>query len=382
MLIDKLPQKNRTYYIEILNLIGSLSRLFSDSKVPYLNYRVTENLFCKAFDASNESRTDCSADAVKDHVGIGIKTFINGNGKSFQKVAEFNSEAYKFRGKESNEIVSIVSEMRNERIEFTKRLYNLDTIIYHCIVRDERKILVYECNMNEIDIEKIKIEKVSKNSIHFKDGKDEYSINLSKSTLYKRFITKNILESVEVDIIDNPIELLTAKLNVLTNIQCVAESQNEYKFNNKKYVILPLFSEKGDRHVPIKSSLNQWNAGGRKRDKDEVYIAIPSWIHKKFSGFFPSKDICFKLNLPDGQAINAKVCQDGSKALMSNPNLDLGKWILRKVLNLDIGELLTYDRLESLGIDSVSITKDNNGEFYIDFMKLGTYDKFVEENKS
>lgn len=114
---------------------------------------------------------------------------------------------------------------------------------------------------------------------------------------------------------------------------------------------------------------------------DEVYISIPSWIHKKFPEFFPSKDTCFNLKLPDGQAINSKVCQDGGKALMSNPNLDLGKWILRKVLNLDIGELLTYDRLESLGIDSVSIMKDMNGKFYIDFMKLGTYDKFVEENK-
>lgn len=245
MLIDELPQENRTYYTDILKLVGSLSRLFSDSEVPYLNYRVTENLFCDAFDASNESRTDCSADAVKDKVGIGIKTFINGNGKSFQKVAEFNSEAYKFRGKESNEVVRIVSEMRNERIEFTKRLYSLDGIIYHCIVRDERKISVFECNMNKININKIKIGKISKNSIHFKDGKDEYSINLSKSTLYKRFITKEILESVDVDIIDNPIELLTARLNVPINIQCVAESESNYAINNKQYVILPLFSEQG-----------------------------------------------------------------------------------------------------------------------------------------
>lgn len=381
MLINKLPQKNRTYYTDILKLVGSLSRLFSDSEVPYLNYRVTENLFCDAFEASNESRTDCSADAVKDKVGIGIKTFINGNGKSFQKVAEFNSEAYKFRGKENNEVVRIVSEMRNERIEFTKRLYNLEEIIYHCIVRDERKISVFECNMNKINIEKIKIQKVSKNSIHFKDDKEEYSINLSKSTLYKRFITKDILESIDVDIIENPIELLTTKLSTSTNIEWVAEHDSNYAINNKEYVILPLFSDKGERHVPSKSSLNQWNAGGRKRNKNEAYISIPSWIHKKFPEFFPSRDKCFNLKLPDGQIISAKVCQDGGKALMSNPNLDLGNWILRKVLNLNSGELLTYDRLESLGIDSVAITKYNDLEFHIDFMKLGTYDKFVEENK-
>lgn len=381
MLIETLPQKNSRYYTDILKLVGSLSRLFSDSEIPYLNYRVTENLFCNAFDASNESRTDCSADAVKDKVGIGIKTFVNGNGRSFQKVAEFNSEAYKFRGKESNEVVRIVSEMRNERIEFTKRLYNLDEIIYHCIVRDERKISVFECNMNKINIENIKIQKVSKNSIHFKDDKEEYSINLSKSTLYKRFITKDILESVYVDIIENPIELLTTKLSTPINFELVAENESKYVINNEEYVILPLFSDKGERHVPSKSSLNQWNAGGRKRNMDEVYISIPSWIHKKFPGFFPSRDRCFNLKLPDGQAISSKVCQDGGKALMSNPNLDLGKWILRKVLNLNIGELLTYDKLESLGIDSVAITKDSDLEFRIDFMKLGSYDKFVEENK-
>ncbi len=380
MLINKLSKESRTYYTDILRLIGSLSRLFSDSEIPYLNYRVTENLFCDAFNASNESRTDCSADAVKDKVGIGIKTFVNGNGRSFQKVAEFNSEAYKFRGKESNEVVRIVSEMRNERIEFTKRLYNLDEIIYHCIVRDERKISVFECNMNKINIEKIKIQKVSKNSIHFKDDKDEYSINLSKSTLYKRFITKDILESINVDIIQNPIELLTSKLSVPINIERVAEHERSYVVSNKEYIILPLFSDKGERHVPSKSSLNQWNAGGRKRNKDEAYISIPSWIHKKFPEFFPDRDKCFNLKLPDGQGIRAKVCQDGGKALMSNPNLDLGRWILRKVLNLNIGELLTYDRLESLGIDSVAITKENDLEYHIDFMKLGSYDNFLEDN--
>lgn len=380
MLINKLSNESRTYYTEILGLIGSLSKLFSDSEIPYLNYRVTENLFCDAFDASNESRTDCSADAVKGNIGIGIKTFVNGNGRSFQKVAEFNSEAYKFRGKEINEVVKIVSEMRNERIEFTKRLYNLEEIIYHCIVRDERKISVFECNMNKINIEKIMIQKASKNSIHFKDDKEEYSINLSKSTLYKRFITKDILESVNVEIIQNPIELLTSKLRIPIDIERVAEHDSRYDISNKEYVILPLFSDKGERHVPSKSSLNQWNAGGRKRDKDEAYISIPSWIHKKFPEFFPDRDKCFNLKLPDGQVIRAKVCQDGGKALMSNPNLDLGRWILRKVLNLNMGELLTYDRLESLGIDSVAITKENDLEYHIDFMKLGSYDNFLEEN--
>ena len=36
------------YYQKILKILGSLTNLFSESKVPYLNYRITENLFCKA----------------------------------------------------------------------------------------------------------------------------------------------------------------------------------------------------------------------------------------------------------------------------------------------------------------------------------------------
>ena len=81
------------YYQKILKILGSLTNLFSESKVPYLNYRITENLFCKAFTAKNLSRSDVSADASLNDVGIGIKTFVNGNGKSLQKVGRFRSRS-------------------------------------------------------------------------------------------------------------------------------------------------------------------------------------------------------------------------------------------------------------------------------------------------
>jgi len=86
------------YYKKILKILGSLTNLFSESKVPYLNYRITENLFCKSFTAKNLSRSDVSADACLNDIGIGIKTFVNGNGKSLQKVAEFNKDNIHFRG--------------------------------------------------------------------------------------------------------------------------------------------------------------------------------------------------------------------------------------------------------------------------------------------
>ena len=45
-------------YLKMLGLIGSLSNLFSESRIPFIHYRVTENLFCKYFNAENLSRTD------------------------------------------------------------------------------------------------------------------------------------------------------------------------------------------------------------------------------------------------------------------------------------------------------------------------------------
>lgn len=64
-----------------------------------------------------------------------------------------------------------------------------------------------------------------------------------------------------------------------------------------------------------------------------------------------------------------KVCQDGGKAIMSNPNKALGEWILREVLRLDELELLTYDKLLELGIDSVVFEK--HGDYYsLDFNSL------------
>ncbi len=78
--------------------------------------------------------------------------------------------------------------------------------------------------------------------------------------------------------------------------------------------------------------------------------------------------------------MQSKVCQDNSKALMSYSNKELGKWILRDILKLKDGELLTYERLQILGIDSVRIDKINNEEFEINFSKSGSYEFFRENN--
>lgn len=366
------------HYAQMLGAVASLSGLFSESPVPYLDYRATENIYCHVFDAENLSRSDSSADAVKGTKGIGIKTFLNGNGRTLQKVAEFNRDSSLFRQRtEPSEIVHVVSALRNERLRATKRIYSLNELVYHCVVREAGLIKVFEAPMDEIHVASIRQVKAERgNTVSFRDRYNEYSFNLSKSTLYKRFYTQNVLLELPVSIAKNPFEIalrLTEMQN--PNVDLHREPSREYQT-----IYLPLFSDRGSRHVPERSGLNQWNAKGRPRDFDEVYIPIPRWIHERFPNFFPGRDQSFELRLPDRTVLSVKVCQDGGKALMSNPNKALGLWLLRKVLDLSQGEVLTYQRLEELGLDSVIIWCENPGKYAIEFASMGSYDKFFEEN--
>ena len=73
-------------YLKDLQVVGALSYLFSDNDIPLFHYRVTENLYCMMFGAENLSRSDVSVDAKLRTYGIGIKTFVEGNKKTFQLI--------------------------------------------------------------------------------------------------------------------------------------------------------------------------------------------------------------------------------------------------------------------------------------------------------
>jgi len=92
--------------------------------------------------------------------------------------------------------------------------------------------------------------------------------------------------------------------------------------------------------------------------------------------FFPPRDTVFQLTLPDGTVIPAKVCQDNSKAIMSNPNRVLGEWLLRKVFELPMNTIVTYEMLLMYGIDSVVFTHNGGLNYSIDFAEIGTYESF------
>ena len=75
------------------------------------------------------------------------------------------------------------------------------------------------------------------------------------------------------------------------------------------------------------------------------------------------------------KAIEDKKRKTG-KAIMSNPNNVLGRWLLRDVLELPEGKVITYELLKEYGIDSVVFTRLDKGKYAIDFGELGTYEKF------
>jgi hypothetical protein len=382
---DLQPTVLQDDYLHLLKIVGALSKLSSDSDIPYLYYRMAENIFCKSFDATNLARSDISIDASKGEYGIGLKTFLYKNGCCVEKIAEFNKQRRLFAGNEQSDLQSLiktVAELRNERILTSVDITGVDKnkLLYHCVVRDTERFVLYETPMDIVDIAHISnIKKSTDNTIYFDDHKNEYCFNISKSTLFKKFYV-HTLKDFEVHIFDDPYEEL-AKIfgtdytpsHLLTNVSpIVAKSE---------HIILPLYSTRGKiKSVPEGSGLNQWNAKGRPRDADEVYIPIPAWIHRAYPCFFPDRDTPFTLVLPNKKTLSAKVCQDGGKALMTNPNKDLGKWLLRQVLKLKEGELLTYEMLEKKNIDSIEISKDIKGNFYINFKSLDAYEKFANEN--
>jgi hypothetical protein len=365
---------NKGNYLNLLSAVSKLSGLFSESSVPFINYRVAENVFCRSFDAGNLSRSDTAFDANYNSVGVGLKTFTCNSNNSTEKVAEFNSLSRVLADFKGKELAIKLGEFRNYRINLANRLYDIESSLYHIVARKEKELLLYETDYNTIDISNIHSVKSNKASLQFEDGNNFYSFNYSKNTLFRKFIIPQHAYRLPIEIIEDPYTLL---LELFENKDLKLATDKLIKGQN--FVILPLYGiQKKEKHIFEKSGLNQWNANGRKRDFGEVYIPIPAELHKKYPNFFPSRDEEFNLQIPTGEVFNAKLCQENSKALMTNPNNALSDWLLRKVLQLKEGELATIEKLDMLGFDSVIITKTDNLNFKIDIMKTNTYVEFNE----
>lgn len=399
MFYEKQPKDQQDNYKRMLEIIGNLTLLFSESDCPYLPYRAHENIFCKYFNATNLGRKDCSADAQKGKIGIGLKTWM---GNDDQKVAEFGKLREEYKTLTGIELVKKISEYRNERIRITKNLYDIDEMIYHIVKRVPGAMEILEHAFDYIDINNISIikERGNQNNTYFTDGKHTYHFSVSKNTLYMLFTDLELLDKFNVSIMTDPYNYLM-KLQKPEHSLKADSSDTHFTYTidmegvlNSKVIpkteqlCLRLYaSKKGTKYVPEKSGLNQWNAGGRKRDPNEIYIAYLKEDRARNKNFFPGRDTIFELALPDGTIVPAKVCQDAGtgnpnegKSIMSNPNKVLGEWLLRKVFELPEKTLVTYDMLQKFGIDSVIFTKHDESHYSIDFAEIGTYEEFYGDD--
>lgn len=384
MFYDRELKRNQDDYKRMLKIVGSLSRLFSESDKPFLYYRCHENIFCKYFEATNIGREDCAFDAKKNNTGIGLKTWVGSNN---QKIAEFNKLQKTYQNLEALDMVKRIAEYRNERIRVAINIHGTNNMIYHIVKRIPSTMLIYECSLDYINIDKITLmkKKSSDKNIYFKDDKHMYHFNISKSTLYMKFDDMELLDTFVVDILEDPYSYLDGLFDndkeLLANIEDVITNNLD-----EEKLCLRLYTENkktNEKVVQLHSGLNQWNGsrGNKSRNVNELYIPYPKNDRDRSKGFFPPINESFELYLPDGTVLSAKVCQQDGKAIMSNPNSALGKWLLRDVFALPEKTVVTYEMLEVFGIDSVIFTKLGDKKYRIDFTELGTYERLLNENE-
>lgn len=130
--------ENNGNYLKLLSAVSKISGLFSESSVPFINYRVAENIFCKSFNAGNLSRSDTAFDANFNSIGIGLKTFVCGGNSSTEKVAEFNSLSRVLKEFKGEELALKLAEFRNDRIDLANRLYDINSSLYHIVARKRK----------------------------------------------------------------------------------------------------------------------------------------------------------------------------------------------------------------------------------------------------
>lgn len=399
-------------YGKLIQFAGRLSKLFSDNETPLIDYRFVEKAFVAVSQARDLSRKDISYDAaMANKAGVGVKTFGFSlkTGSKIEKIAEFTKDAKNgaFAGLPPEAMASVVSDLRNARLksDAAEVGISLDTSFYHCLLRVPGGVVVHEEEM--VPIDEGSIQPLGKNGkpmsrfstanddhVRFTDGNKEYTFNRSKNTLMQRFSTGVGFTSEEIPLsIQEDIWhlLLGGELDGIFDLDATPEKTEDVSVMD--HVVLPLYSTKSSilKMVPEKSGINQWNAGGRQRTFGEAYIPIPRLIHKLKPNFFPPRDQKFELRLPSGEVVSAKVCQDGSKALMSDPNTVLCNWLFATIdgsysyaeSRMPRRKPYTYDDLARVGKDSVVVRKLNESGtvFELEFAPVGSFEEFVEDSQ-
>jgi hypothetical protein len=415
------PSVDIVRYTRLLQAVASMSRLYSDNTIPYVDSRFVEKLFIETSGAKDLSRSDKSFDALlAPDVGVGIKTFLAASSNSKrEKVAEFTSFANhgEFEGLTPENLALKVASFRNGRIlsDANELAIDINSSIYHCLVRITNGAVVHEEPYLPIDIQNLrptdrsgktlkKWQTIGK-GVFFSDGISNYNFNGSKNVLFKEFKFKIDEAVIDLPVFSDIFDRITQWFDGMQPKPIIVSDQSgnvlvamdtpDYARPGIDFVVLPLYSvQTGSKEVAEKSGINQWNAGGRQRKFGEAYIPIPSEVHRLCPGFFPGRDVKFDMYLPNSpSSVQAKVCQQGGKALMSDPNTVLGKWIMR-VLRPGLSDAdfsrfpsntdkpFKYQELDAIGKDSVIVKKrrDKSATSYlVEFAGVGRYEEFIND---
>ena len=438
-------------YVRLLKPVASLSYLFTDNSTPYVDSKFVERLYLMASGARDTAGDNSSFDAIApDLIGVGVKTFcITKTARNkFEKVAEFTASANAgaFDGLDADQSLRKAIQLRNVRLSSDAIAYGIDVskAIYHCLLRMEGAAMIHEEPMSLVDESALYpidssgavLTRTDAKCFGYSDGRNVYKYSKSKNVLFKAFpvvipappefgglinlpinrdILHQIMEGGLSGVLPVPVEVgvgpvLTPGQDDEFAFQYASESSDSHVDDDPgsydtldgetdlqttmiikrptDFIILPLYSTR-DQEVPEKSGINQWNAGGRVRSFGEAYIPVPSWIHKSFPGFLPDRDQSFRLRLQDGTVVSAKVCQQGSKALMTDPNDELCRWLytaiepglsyVRIMERLPQKRPYTYKDLVRVGKDCVKVTKVSGKphQYELTFCRLGDYEKFL-----
>lgn len=401
---DKFSYEEKREYIEFLKIFGALSGLFKDNqeganaRKPYLYYRNHEQLFARVFDVEDLTRKDSAFDALSnwenDRVGIGLKTWIHTKDYTYQKVAEFNKLAPIviapiIENGTAEEVINKVSELRNERIMLDKRLYKTDREVYHFITRDDNVMNIIEASYDLIDIESLELIKSDDKTYTFKDRLHKYKFYKSKSVLLEEFDASQneIIVQIPIEQFDDPFKLIK-----------MIELPKENKENINEEIYLPLYQDKKEGRIVsnhsginIRHSKSKVKGSNIPRPEYEIEVRISMWIHHIFPKFFGINALNqdeikneelndFDLILPDGRVLRGRIKQQNGKSLQTNPQGALGEWILKDVLGLENREIVTWELLDKLGIDSLRIIKLDDKHFKITVAETGAYEKFKIDN--
>jgi hypothetical protein len=375
--------EEREKYKSLLKYAASENFRKSSNKkqIPLLDPKELEKIHCGVFKTVNLTEWSLPIDSHDNGIGISIKTF--GEISCSQKITELTKEGIYIKGiSDINEAAKYIADYRNSKLNDMIKDYNLDKLIYHLITRKKGMFNIHEEILYPIDINSITNISKKNSSIYFQDKYNYYRYCLTKNTLFKNFILDNPIDFIPIKDKGRSYDDIYAEIvreESKTKINLISK---QHQLINEK-IYLPLYSgTESGKYIPAKSQLNYRLGDKMGKSCNNVYLNVPNWIKSNFKNFFPKDKSIFKVILPNGDILDAKLSQSGLRALMSVPSTDLGEYILREVLCLKTAEeSVTFENLSNIGFDSISLLKQAPNVYCLSFEHIGAYEEFELMNK-